>query len=485
MMQRLNSITYIMHQKQNHFILPVTEANEINALQNWLEQLSANIQTNGCLYPNIIPSSSQSQSSNSSSPTPTYPASSTFDTISHPFVDTLELENHPQDQALYPNHKPTSISSEKSPSSSTTATTYPWSYMMQAGQHLFSGLNACKDQLLYSSISTTTNDSNNNNNISDANESIQSSLSPTYPSSLTSSLSTSSLSPKSTSTSHMDASSLNHHHHSISPSFWKTDCKLNPSSKEIELPIFEGPSPSEEVDFSAKTTIINKNQQQQQETLSNHEFETSQIEATPMIVTQENNSNNGLYETKKEMMHMINVFTSPSQNNTNNNSDDDGKKEENKGVTIKKEEKESSNSDPIIIANEDQKDNESKKSLIITSHHHHHPVKENEENIKKKKIMISDEIIEHIYSETSNSSDDDDDDEDDDETTYADLTGMVKNISLKDEETENRLRERHAQLVDLLWKATIRTLSTSDSLKRKSKKSSTEQLYPSLTAISS
>ncbi|KAF7721419.1 hypothetical protein EC973_004706 [Apophysomyces ossiformis] len=53
MMERLDSLAHVIHQSDD-WSLPVTEQDDINAMQNWLEQLSANIETGDCVYPNIL-----------------------------------------------------------------------------------------------------------------------------------------------------------------------------------------------------------------------------------------------------------------------------------------------------------------------------------------------------------------------------------------------------------------------------------------------
>ncbi|KAI9487991.1 hypothetical protein BDB00DRAFT_81152 [Zychaea mexicana] len=54
MMERLDSISHELQRQQfNNWTAPVNDPNDINTLQNWLEQLSANIQTDVCLYPEI------------------------------------------------------------------------------------------------------------------------------------------------------------------------------------------------------------------------------------------------------------------------------------------------------------------------------------------------------------------------------------------------------------------------------------------------
>ncbi|KAI7870374.1 hypothetical protein BDF14DRAFT_84847 [Spinellus fusiger] len=54
MKHRLESLSQLVKQQESAWSLPTTKPEDINTLQPWLEQLSSNIQTGSCLYPDIL-----------------------------------------------------------------------------------------------------------------------------------------------------------------------------------------------------------------------------------------------------------------------------------------------------------------------------------------------------------------------------------------------------------------------------------------------
>ncbi|KAI7880106.1 hypothetical protein K492DRAFT_207771 [Lichtheimia hyalospora FSU 10163] len=54
MMDRLDYISAAVQHQSNEWIPPVDNPNDLDTLQSWLEQLSANIETDTCLYPDLL-----------------------------------------------------------------------------------------------------------------------------------------------------------------------------------------------------------------------------------------------------------------------------------------------------------------------------------------------------------------------------------------------------------------------------------------------
>ncbi|KAI9270554.1 hypothetical protein BDA99DRAFT_502115 [Phascolomyces articulosus] len=92
MMERLDSVSQELQRQSSseNWTPPVNDPNDINALQNWLEQLSANIQTDACLYPEIT--------SPAGSGSTTMPSNSNFDSELYPSFDMYKYQQQQQQQ---------------------------------------------------------------------------------------------------------------------------------------------------------------------------------------------------------------------------------------------------------------------------------------------------------------------------------------------------------------------------------------------------
>jgi hypothetical protein len=147
------------------------------------------------------------------------------------------------------------------------------------------------------------------------------------------------------------------------------------------------------------------------------------------------------------MMHMINVFSSPATQEK-----DHAKNSDTTSITDSKEKDHATNtSDTEQVTTEDGGDDdstdhrdESSKVDITTTKRSPRP-----------KATMHATLIDN-----SNEDDKKADTEEDHASPYADLVGLLRNISLKSDESDTKLRERHAQLVDLLWNAALRSSTT-------------------------
>ena len=94
MMERLDNVSHELQRESENWAPSVNDPNDIIALQDWLEQLSANIQTDACLYPEIITSPPSSQLGS----TTTMPSNPNFDSELYPSFDMNNNNKHQQFQ---------------------------------------------------------------------------------------------------------------------------------------------------------------------------------------------------------------------------------------------------------------------------------------------------------------------------------------------------------------------------------------------------
>jgi hypothetical protein len=227
----------------------------------------------------------------------------------------------------------------------------------------------------------------------------------------------------------------------IIPSFWKPGPTPTPTAT-VKIPSIDGPAPYEEVDFTPDYL------QQQQQQQPNSNFETSRTDVEPIPVA--HNKLDTSHEIKKEMMHMINVFSSPATQEKDHTKNSDAT-----SITDSKEKDHATTtSDTDQVATEDggdddssdHRDESSKVDITTTTR-----------STRPKATMHATLI------DKSNEDDKKTDTEEDHASPYADLVGLLRNISLKNDESDTKLRERHAQLVDLLWNAALRSTAPSKS----------------------
>lgn len=135
MMDRLEYISAAVQHQSNEWIPPVDNPNDLDTLQSWLEQLSANIQTDTCLYPDLA--TTQPPSTSSASDNDLYLYSNEFldnisNTPSPPDWKTLMMTSteNPLAASVLLNHSQNShtspsISSQHHPSPSSTSSSSP------------------------------------------------------------------------------------------------------------------------------------------------------------------------------------------------------------------------------------------------------------------------------------------------------------------------------------------------------------------------
>lgn len=140
MMDRLDYISAAVQHQSNDWIPPVNNPNDLDTLQSWLEQLSANIQTDASLYPDLAmtaattttqPPSTSSASDNDLLDTNTSPSPPDWKTImmtttENPLAASVLLQNShtsPSISSHHPSLSSTSSSPKEPPSSTATAAT--------------------------------------------------------------------------------------------------------------------------------------------------------------------------------------------------------------------------------------------------------------------------------------------------------------------------------------------------------------------------
>lgn len=142
MMDRLDYISAAVQHQSNDWIPPVNNPNDLDTLQSWLEQLSANIQTDASLYPDLAmtaattttqPPSTSSASDNdlylysndlldtNTSPSPPDWKAIMMTTTENPLAASVLLQNSHTSPSISSHHPSLSStsSSPKEPSSST------------------------------------------------------------------------------------------------------------------------------------------------------------------------------------------------------------------------------------------------------------------------------------------------------------------------------------------------------------------------------
>lgn len=334
MMDRLDSIAPIL-QYANHsnWSLPC-EPNAIPALQNWLEQLSASIQTDDNIYPNIL----------NSRPSVTEAILTPQDTL----LSTEDYDLYPK---LSDNHVWTS--SDVSPHSKQSASESSFANTPPLYEQNYSSP-ASYDKNLKAQF-----------------------WSPGY---------------ISTKTSYRNA----------------TPPPLPP--RPLQQPDLDYYTPSDAIDFNQSVKF------EQQSVEPNVVFEISKMDVESDTVEPILSNYTSTFNDKKELVHMINVFSS-------------------------------SNS----LKYTKKLDLETVESTVT---------EQREEDIKGKvrndESRDNDSRDDDDASEDNNSDEDEDEDdeydsfeEEDVKCPYADLVGLVQNMKVEDKES---IRKRHALLVETLWK---------------------------------
>lgn len=353
MMNRLNSIAPALQYQQQQgtdWSLPC-EPEAIPALQNWLEQLSANIQTDENIYPDITVSSASTSAA--------IPA------------DLLSSD----DYDLYPKLNATNMWSSPSPSPNMEASNSISPYHHQ---------NSATSQ---SSAAHTPPPP------------------PLPPRPLKQERTAA---PKYWSPGYIHSPAFNVNAFSSASA---TSCSTLSSSPTSFI------KPSDPIDFSSPPTTSSPNYTNE----PNKIFETSVTEASSLTPVYDKASAFS-FDNKKELMHMMNVFSSPKSEQKYKQQDQEKEEE------LKQENEE---------------------------------IKQNQDDEEQDEDEYDSEEYDDDASEHSNDSipfahhsiQDDDDNDEEAKSPYADLVGLIKNLHVEDEET---IRKRHALLVDQLWKAVSR-----------------------------
>lgn len=472
MMQRLNSISYLMQQKQDDFTLPVTQPNEICALQTWLEQLSANIQTNNCMYPDALASPPHRQHASSSS-TATIPSSqyspeheddaldysslaALMNSTPSPEFDTSSGSDN-SDQPLYPSYSTFTLDKNLSVAPpqirrqgnlSTNAAS--WSLSVASDQLLYPSSSPVNTPPASSSISSPRSSASSPGQYLTVDQQQQqqhiklpSLGQPQIPDTRQ---------PK---PYHHQPATINNNSNmdsrGIIPSFWKPGPTPIPTAT-VKIPSIDGPAPYEEVDFTPDYL------QQQQQQQPNSSFETSRTDVEPIAVA--HNKLNTSHEIKKEMMHMINVFSSPATQDEDHTKNSDAtsttsSKEKDVAAISTTSDSDTEQKDQVATEDGGNNDKDSTDHRDASGEFGITTAKRLDNTIRPKTNMHA------TLLDKSNEDDKKVNIEDEDHASpYADLVGLLRNISLKNEESDTKLRERHAQLVDLLWNAALRSCTT-------------------------
>ncbi|KAG1121934.1 hypothetical protein G6F42_011952 [Rhizopus arrhizus] len=349
MMNRLNSIAPALQyqqQQDTNWSLPC-EPEAIPALQNWLEQLSANIQTDENIYPDItISSSTQQQQQQQQQLLPT--------------TDFLTTD----DYDLYPKLNGT-CNTWTSPSPNMAATTTSLS------PSLYPQNNSATSE---SSAVHTPPTSANSCRLSNQQQTAPKFWSPGY--------------------IHSPAFNVN----ALSSASATTASSTSSSSPTSFI------KPSDAIDFSSPTHTNYSNE-------PNKVFETSVTEvSTPTPVYDKASAVS--FDNKKELMHMMNVFSSSKAGQKYKSEQEVEQEQEQEGETDEEQSEDTEEEEE-----EEEEDDDSTDSVPFAHH-----IQDTDDNEQEK-------------------------------SPYADLVGLIKNLKVEDEET---IRKRHALLVDQLWKAVSR-----------------------------
>lgn len=201
MMDRLDYISAAVQHQSNEWIPPVDNPNDLDTLQSWLEQLSANIQTDTCLYPDLATT-----------------ATATATTTQPPSTSSAS----DNDLYLYSNEFLDNISNTPSPPD--------WKTLM---------MTSTENPLAASVLLNHSQNSHTPPSISSHHPSPPSSTSPSSP-------------PEDPSSSTATAATT------IGASFWTPASDLPPVEEKNEA--IDGPTPSDSVDFSPPVMVYSEKQ---------------------------------------------------------------------------------------------------------------------------------------------------------------------------------------------------------------------------------
>ncbi|KAI8145499.1 hypothetical protein BJV82DRAFT_39586 [Fennellomyces sp. T-0311] len=334
MMERLDGISHVIQRQPEAWTAPINDQNDINALQNWLEQLSANIQTDSCIYPELT--------SPQSSGLPTTVSDSTnLDGDLYPAFDMLR-------------HQPETVIPD-------------WKAMMMT--YSDNPLTACLLE--------------QNKNIS-------------FPPSI-----------------HSDQtlSTTDNGQHTIAANFWTPG-----KSADVDVQPIEDAVQSEAIEFDTVAMVQSKPQ-------PIHMFESSKDEAD-VNSKQKKWSHNE----KRNMMHMLNVFTAPGQESTTKQS---------KSGEIPQP------TTPTGGDHVDLKPKDSEPSLSSDEQEPTDPI------AKLLFSRIADETAESRLKPKQAK-------DNGSPSPYAELVDKLRDLTFNDTPAEERARRRHAAIVDRLWDAVLK-----------------------------
>ncbi|KAG0186232.1 hypothetical protein DFQ28_008146 [Apophysomyces sp. BC1034] len=416
MMERLDSLAHVIHQSDD-WTLPVTEQDDINNMQSWLEQLSANIETGDSIYPDIL-----SPPQNQFYVSATIPEVSIFD----------------PGHALYP-------SLDGGPDKPE-----PWS--LPINEHA-SSLDLSSEYL----------------NVFTSPESLSQNTASQY-----------------STVSHEDEKTS-----TVTANFWGPV-----HSPKLETMVLERHAPSEPIDFSPSGPSSCTPQPSGQ-------FETTKTETTALTPIKETNIS---YQDKKEVLHMLNVFNANNDTTSPSPKHKHHRPSPNKKEPTTPEECNIVTTSPVQMESRAELPNPVMDLLatdFATDNHSRHASTRASQSSSRRSSLSS--VSSHcscashrtVTVEASESSpyatltdmlrelsfqDDGDDAKTTEETTKnenKEATELMKTIEKKDKEDIAEIRERHAWVVDCLWKTVMRI-----SLKEKRKNATINKKHaPAGTAL--
>lgn len=407
MMERLDSIAPILQygNQANEWSLPC-EPEAIPALQNWLEQLSANIQTDDNIYPDILQQKATPAVTMVTTPTPSpQQPQQQPQQPQQPQQDALLSS---EDYDLYPKL------SDNNVWTSTTSTFQPQQHhTTSASESSYINTPPSYEQHYSSPSSASTYDYKN----------VKAQFwSPSY---ITSPVIPSSSSTGATSMT--TSSSVQSSSAAAAPPPLPPRPQQQQQQAQIK-PEVDYYTPSDAIDFD----VVRKFDHVQ----PNLVFETTKMEADSGPVTPVLSNQSTTFDDKKELVHMMNVFSAP-------NTDIKYKKKEEPIVIVTKEEEEEK---PAETLNK----KEQVQSILSSS-----------PTMPRRPSVSSDgsSIIYYNYSDEEDDEDEDDEFEDEQvKSPYADLVDMIQNMKVV--EDEESIRKRHVLLIDTLYKKIAQASTT-------------------------
>ncbi|KAI8074883.1 hypothetical protein BC940DRAFT_286869 [Gongronella butleri] len=416
MMRRLNSISHIIQQNQDLALTIPSE--QVGEMQVWLEQLSANIQTDACLYPEMQPTQSDPMALGE-------------------LMDPAAMDVASSSLSLYPSPptKTHSVASAPSPLS------YPWSPLASTPDTSSAPVAPSVSPVIDSLLATSS--------------SLYPSINAMLPTSSTNAqiVADSTPSPLSSASSPPPPSSTSYLPHqqpqqqqlqqlqqlqqpSNEPLLRATFFNPGDALSQVKLQPVDGPTPAEAIDFFKCL----------QTPATPPAGDASTFEREHVAAPEQVASSVASYQFKKDVMHMVNAFASPQPLATRDNQPDDAKEQE--------ENEPDAPDAPVPAENALERVSDDDAPAKQTSDDKNETVDDADDNENEEKDASFDENDE-FESDDDEFDDDDDSYDDEDASPYADVADALRDLSLGPDQ-EAVLRTRHANVVEMLWDATRR-----------------------------